>query len=102
MTLKCDAGCGEKFEGVVQVEKVKKDIWKHGFTCPNCGHEYIGYYSNSRIRSEQATTQSLRTKYDAAIVNKNYEKAIRLKKRMGVMEKRTGDDMDKLKARMQE
>lgn len=103
MKLKCDGdtGCGKSFNYTPHVEKVRKDIWAHGFVCPYCGKEYIGFYSNSRIQSEQETMRSLRTKYDSAIVNKNYTRAVRLKKYISMLEKRTKVDLNKLKARMQ-
>lgn len=50
MKVICDK-CGFHFDVVeLNIEKVKKDIERNYFRCPNCGEEYTSYYSNDKIR----------------------------------------------------
>ncbi len=57
---KCNKSCGHKF----YVQHFKKDklqptIEKTYFTCPNCGREYICFYTDDYIRNLQSRIREL-------------------------------------------
>ena len=58
MLLKCDTGCGEKFEvEALGVEVVRDDIERTWFYCPHCEEQYTVCYTNDGIRRLQALHQ---------------------------------------------
>lgn len=52
---KCNKSCGHKFY-VQHFKKVKlqQAIEKTYFSCPNCGREYVCFYTDEYIRYQQA------------------------------------------------
>ncbi|MEC1304323.1 hypothetical protein [Lysinibacillus capsici] len=57
---KCNKSCGYKF----YVQSFKKEIMNHTieknyFTCPNCGKEYVCFYTDDSIRKLQAELRKL-------------------------------------------
>ncbi|MFC9541650.1 hypothetical protein ACFTQ7_17495 [Lysinibacillus sp. NPDC056959] len=57
---KCNKSCGHKF--YVQhfkKDKLKDAIEKTYFTCPNCGREYVCFYTDDYTRKLQATLREL-------------------------------------------
>lgn len=57
---KCNKSCGYKF----YVQSFKKKILIHTieknyFTCPNCGREYVCFYTDDSIRKLQAELRKL-------------------------------------------
>ncbi|MGE7910826.1 hypothetical protein [Lysinibacillus xylanilyticus] len=57
---KCNKSCGHKF----YVQHFKKDklqdaIEKTYFTCPNCGREYVCFYTDDHTRKLQAALREL-------------------------------------------
>ncbi|TKI53532.1 hypothetical protein FC756_23175 [Lysinibacillus mangiferihumi] len=60
---KCNKSCGHKF----YVQHFKKDklhnsIEKTYFNCPNCGREYVCFYTDESIRKLQAKMRELHRK----------------------------------------
>ncbi|MEV2910157.1 hypothetical protein ABNF65_16365 [Paenibacillus larvae] len=46
----CDKGCGKDFIiAKLELERVKDDVKRVGFTCPHCGLYYFSHYTNGKI-----------------------------------------------------
>lgn len=57
---KCNKSCGYKF----YVQYFMKDMLSHNiektsFSCPNCGQEYVCFYTDERTRKLQAELRKL-------------------------------------------
>lgn len=60
---KCNKSCGHKF----YVQHFKKDklhnsIEKTYFTCPNCGREYVCFYTDEQVRKLQKKQREIQRK----------------------------------------
>lgn len=58
MKATCDE-CKKEFEINQEVEKVKGDIRRVYFVCPNCGKKYIAYYISNKIEQKQEKINKL-------------------------------------------
>lgn len=60
---KCNKSCGHRF--YVQrfkLDKLDNKVEKTYFTCPNCGREYVCFYTDEPIRKLQAKMRELHRK----------------------------------------
>lgn len=60
---KCNKSCGHKF--YVQhfkLDKLDNKVEKTYFNCPNCGREYVCFYTDESIRKLQAKMRELHRK----------------------------------------
>lgn len=55
--------CKESFERKIEVEKVKGDIERTFFICPNCKEKYIAFLTNEKIRNKQEKIKKLWFKF---------------------------------------
>ena len=74
--------CKVQFDIELQVKSLPGGVEKVYFTCPKCEAEYVAYYTDPGIRAKQ-------------------EKVRKLRKRLQVMETEVGQDMDKLRRRIE-
>lgn len=57
---KCNKSCGYKFYvQYFKKERLTHTIEKNYFSCPNCGREYVCYYTDDNIRKLQAELRKL-------------------------------------------
>lgn len=99
MLPKCDK-CNFEFEPKQEIEKVKGDIRRVYFICPNCGKKYIAYYLSSRIEKMQERTTKLFNRWRETVgtnqKNKErYDRAIR-------SQQETKAEMQRLRKRFEE
>ena len=74
--------CKAQFEIDLKTKNLPGGVEKVYFTCPKCEAEYVAYYTDPGIRAKQ-------------------EKVRKLRKRLQVMETEVGQDMDKLRRRIE-
>lgn len=58
----CDAGCKLQFNAYIHETRMAGDIARVGFICPHCGHYYLAFYTNDKIRKLQAEERALLAK----------------------------------------
>ncbi|MGU8655191.1 hypothetical protein ACV3RG_15925 [Clostridium perfringens] len=58
--------CKESFERKIEVEKVKGDIERTFFICPNCKEKYTAFLTNEKIRNKQEIIKNLWFKFSRA------------------------------------
>lgn len=99
MIAKCDK-CNFEFEPKQDIEKVKGDIRRVYFICPNCGEKYIAYYLNSKIEKMQERTTKLfkRWRETCGTNEKNKERYDRAIK----SQQETKSEMQRLRKRFEE
>lgn len=60
---KCNKSCGHRFfVEHFKVDKLHDTIQKTYYTCPNCGREYVCFYTDEPIRKLQAKMRELHRK----------------------------------------
>ncbi|MEG2460861.1 MAG: hypothetical protein RSB87_07110, partial [Clostridia bacterium] len=89
-----------EFEPKQEIEKVKGDIRRFYFICPNCSKKYITYYLSSRIEKMQEKTIKLfkRWRETDGTNQKNKERYDRAVK----SQQETKIEMQKLRKRFEE
>lgn len=99
MRIKCEK-CNKEFELKQEIEKVKGDIRRVYFICPNCGKKYTAYYLSSRIEKMQERTNKLyrRWKETPGTNQKNKERHDRAVK----SQQETKAEMQRLRKRFEE
>lgn len=58
--------CKESFERKIEAEKVKGDIERTFFICPNCKEKYTVFLTNEKIRNKQEKIKKLWFKFSRA------------------------------------
>lgn len=58
--------CKEVFESKIEVEKVKGDIERTFFICPNCKEKYTAFLTNEKIRNKQDIIKKLCFEFNRA------------------------------------
>ncbi|MFJ7951283.1 hypothetical protein ACIQZG_07120 [Lysinibacillus sp. NPDC096418] len=57
---KCNKSCGHKFYvSYFKKEQLHKSIEKTYFNCPNCGREYVCFYTDESTRKSQSKMREL-------------------------------------------
>lgn len=97
MIVNCDE-CKKDFEVDTKVKKVKEDIEKTYFICPICNHEYIAYYTNSKIRKKQEEISKIARKIK---LNKNIGIGIELSKKYNKLNKNIKEEIINLRKRFE-
>jgi len=60
---KCNKSCGHRFYVKhFKVDKLHNKVQKTYFNCPNCGREYVCFYTDELIRKHQAKMRELHRK----------------------------------------
>lgn len=60
---KCNKSCGHKFYVKhFKIDKLDNKVEKTYFNCPNCGREYVCFYTDESIRKLQAKMRELHRK----------------------------------------
>jgi len=68
---KCNKSCGHRFYVEhFKIDKLHNTIQKTYFSCPNCGREYVCFYTDESIRKLQAKMRELHRKMKWADANK--------------------------------
>lgn len=99
MKVVCDE-CKEEFEVKQEIEKVKGDIRRVCFICPNCGKKYIAYYLNSKIEQKQEKINKLIVKLNTYF--RGTEKGEKYLKEYEALKKEIKSDMQRLRKRFEE
>lgn len=99
MKVICDK-CKQEFEVKQSIEKVKGDIRRIYFICPNCDKKYIAYYLSNKIEQKQEKIRKLIVK-----INKHFKGTHAGEKYLAEYEslnKEIKKDMQELKNRFEE
>lgn len=97
MQLECN-DCFAVFEVNDLKQKVMKNqIYKHYFTCPDCNHEYVSYYTDAKMRRDIKRNMKKRKQYAQA---KTVEESRRLLAKIKINDKLLNKDKDALKEKM--
>ena len=60
---KCNKSCGHSFHVKhLKTDKLHSTIEKTYFNCPNCGREYVCFYTDATVRKLQAKVREIRRK----------------------------------------
>lgn len=60
---KCNKSCGHRFYVEhFKLDKLNNKVEKTYFNCPNCGHEYVCFYTDESTRKLQAKMRELHRK----------------------------------------
>ncbi|MCR6515306.1 hypothetical protein M4I33_10545 [Clostridium sp. LY3-2] len=96
MLAECDK-CNFEFEPKQEIEKVKGDIRRVYFICPNCGKKYIAYYLSSKIEQKQDKIRKLIVKLNTYF--KGTDKGKVYLKEYESLNKEIKEDMQNLRKR---
>ncbi|WP_339316800.1 hypothetical protein [Oceanobacillus sp. FSL W7-1304] len=97
MQLECN-DCFAVFEVIDLKQKVMKNqIHKHYFTCPDCNHKYVSYYTDAKMRRDIKRNMKKRKQY--AQTN-TVEESRRLLAEIKMNDKLLNKDKDALKDKM--
>lgn len=90
--------CKRKFEiKRIQTEDMGNGIERTFFSCSFCLQEYTGFYTDESIRTQQEKIRRAIRNID----NHNYDQKV-LKKRIAKMQRKTKDEMDALKEKIEQ
>lgn len=92
----CDGigGCKKEFNLTgLEVAKLGSGIEKTYFSCPQCGKEYVAFYTDADIRKKQGEMRELQARYHKS-------KKVKVLRKIQKLQAEIGRDMDKLKARI--
>ena len=99
MKATCD-GCKKEFEIKQEIEKVKGDIRRVYFVCPNCHKKYTAYYLSNKIEQKQEKIKKLVIKLNKYF--KGTDKGEKYLAEYEVLNKEIKIDMQNLKERFKE
>lgn len=91
--VSCDK-CKEEFEAELKIKKLSDGIEENYFKCPECGHKYIAFVTDKKVRKEQ---QQIRQMYQELKGIKNKNDIRSHMARIDVAKMRLGKRMDNLK-----
>lgn len=100
MQVFCDE-CNKDFEIELLVQDLDGGVEKVHFFCPECGHEYMAYYTDASIREKQTKMKKLQEKYKAAAEFRDIKQTQKLFRQMERFKKEIGKDMDRLRKRIE-
>lgn len=96
---KCNKSCGHRWHVKhFASTKLSGTVEKVSFTCPNCQHEYVGYYTDEHVRKLQAKMRELQRRMKWA----SGEELQQLVQQSTDVKATIAQSMDKLKARHHE
>ncbi|GGN59396.1 hypothetical protein [Oceanobacillus indicireducens] len=98
MQVTCN-DCFCEFETELKKKVLKNQIHKYYFTCPDCQHEYVSYYTDAKMRRDIKRNMKKRKQHGQA---KTIEESRRLLAEIKMNDKLLNKDKDALKKRMQE
>lgn len=88
--------CKEGFERKIEVEKVKGDIERTFFICPNCKEKYTAFLTNERIRNKQDMIEKLWLKFMRA---KCIGEQVMISKKINKLSEEINKDMEYLESK---
>ena len=88
--------CKESFERKIEVEKVKGDIERAFFICPNCKEKYIAFLTNEKIRNKQEKIKKLWFKFSRA---KGIGEQVMISKKINKLSEEIKKDMKYLESK---
>ncbi len=93
--IRCDK-CKESFERKIEVEKVKGDIERTFFICPNCKEKYTAFLTNEKIRNKQDMIEKLWLNF---IKSKFIGEQVIISEKMNKLHKEIENEMSRLERR---
>lgn len=85
--------CKEVFERKIEVEKVKGDIERTFFVCPNCKEKYTAFLTNEKIRNKQEKIKKLWEKF---LRSKDVGQQVIISKKINKLHKEIENEMSRL------
>lgn len=97
---KCNKSCGHSFcVQHVKVDKLDSTIEKTYFNCPNCGREYVCFYTDEQVRKLQKKQREVQRKLKW---EDGTPKGTELSEELAKLRTDTKQRMDELKQEMQQ